>query len=48
MLKRLMLVLPIGPVELGMDGRRVNSCPVVVLSEEFFIHTVLQTVWDTT
>lgn len=43
-----MLALPIGPVELRMDGRRVNTCPVVVLSEEFFIHAVLQTVRDTT
>lgn len=44
----LMLILPISPVEFRMDGCWVNSCPVVVLSEEFFIHTVLQTVWDTT
>lgn len=43
-----MLVLPIGPVELRVDGRRLDSGPVVVLSEEFFIHAVLQAVWDTT
>lgn len=31
-----------------MDGGGVSSCPVVVLGEELLIHTVLQTVGNTT
>lgn len=33
--------VPVSPVELGVDSSWVNSCPVVILREELFIHTVL-------
>lgn len=37
----LVSLLPVGPVELGVDSSWVNSRPVVVLGEELLIHAVL-------